>query len=246
MFANTDEASQSRFLHDVFTVVPPRYDLINHLMTWGLDGRWRRMAARECLAAKPGRVLDLCCGTGDLVLAIARLGGEKIEVLGIDYSQPMLAKAERKAGRSGDSQRLSFVCGDIARIPFPDAYFDCIGISFAFRNLTYQNPLAGRYLAEVLRVLKNGGRFVILESSQPHPRPGFIKWLHHLYVRHFVFRLGWLVSGDKESYRYLADSVVNFYGAEELKKLLMEAGFGRVSFRRLFLGAAAIHVAVKV
>jgi len=245
MFANTDEGGQSRFLHHVFTTVPLRYDLINHLITWGMDIRWRRMAARECLAGKPQRVLDLCCGTGDLALTIARLGNENIEITGVDYSQPMLARAEQKAARLGGRRRLSFVGGDIASIPFPDDCFDSIGIAFAFRNLTYHNPLAGRYLAQVLRVLKKGGRFVIVESSQPHPRLGFIRWLHHLYVRHFVFRLGWLVSDNKESYRYLADSAADYYGAEELKELLMKAGFSRVSFRRLFFGAAAVHVAIK-
>ncbi len=245
MFGFTDEATQGSFLQDVFTSVPPRYDLINHLITWGLDRRWRRMAARECLKTRPERALDICCGTGDLSLTISRLGGENIEVVGIDYSQPMLEIAERKAKSLGERCRLSFVRGDIAAIPFPDGHFDCVGVSFAFRNLTYKNPLAGRYIAEVLRVLKTGGRFIIVESSQPHPGSKVVKWLHHLYVRHFVYRVGWLVSGNREAYRYLADSVVNYYGAEELRELLIEAGFSQVTFRRLLLGAAAIHVAVK-
>ena len=245
MFGFTDEATQGSFLHNIFTSVPPRYDLINHVITWGLDSRWRRLAAQECLKARQERVLDICCGTGDLSLTIVRQGGETVEVVGIDYSQPMLEIAERKAKSLGERCRLSFVRGDIAAIPFPDGYFDCIGISFAFRNLTYKNPAAGRYLAEVLRVLKVGGRFVIVESSQPRPGSKLVKRLHHLYVRHFVYRVGWLVSGNREAYRYLADSVVDYYRAEELQGLLIEAGFSRVTFRRLLLGAAAIHVAVK-
>jgi demethylmenaquinone methyltransferase/2-methoxy-6-polyprenyl-1,4-benzoquinol methylase len=244
MVVSTDKAPQGRFLRDVFTAVPPHYDLINHLMTGGLDKRWRLMAARECWRAKPKRMLDLCCGTGDLAIAIARLGGKNIEVLGIDYSRPMLAKAELKAGRLCKT-RIVFIYGDIGSIPFPDASFDCVGISFAFRNLTYQNPLAGRYLAEVLRVLKSKGRFVIVESSRPRPRPLFIKLLHRLYVRHVVFRVGRLISDNKEGYRYLTDSMLNFYGVEGLQRFLMEAGFSQVSFRRLSLGAAAIHVGMK-
>jgi demethylmenaquinone methyltransferase/2-methoxy-6-polyprenyl-1,4-benzoquinol methylase len=241
----TDEATQGSFLYDVFTSVPPRYDLINHLFTLGLDERWRRLAAQECLKASSERVLDICCGTGELSLTIARVGGGNVEVVGIDFSQPMLEVAEKKAEKRGLNRSLSFVGGDIAAIPFSDGHFDCVGVSFAFRNLTYKNPSADRYTAEILRVLKPGGRFVVLESSQPHSRPRLIKWLHHLYIRYIVYWVGWLVSGNKEAYRYLADSALNYYGAEELQRLLTEAGFSRVTFRRLLLGAAAIHVAVK-
>ncbi len=241
---DADKTRQSRFLHGVFTAVPPRYDLINHLMTFGMDFGWRRLAARRCLAGGTKRFLDLCCGTGDLSLAVARLGGGDVDVFGIDYSQPMLARARNKAAVAGNGKPV-FVAGDILAIPFPDGYFDAAGISFAFRNLTYHNPLAQRYLAEVRRVLKPGGRFVIVESSQPKPRPALVKWMHRFYVSQFVYRLGWWVSGNRKSYAYLAESAVNYYSPEELKGLLEAAGFGKVSFRRLFFGAAAIHVAVK-
>jgi demethylmenaquinone methyltransferase/2-methoxy-6-polyprenyl-1,4-benzoquinol methylase len=244
VLADTDKSRQSRFLHGVFTAVPPCYDLINHLMTFGMDFGWRRMAARECLAGGTKRFLDMCCGTGDLSLAVAWLGGGDVEVVGVDYSQPMLAKARQKAAVLGSNKPV-FVSGDISAIPFPDEYFDAAGISFALRNLTYQNPLAQRYLAEVRRVLKPGGRFVIVETSQPKPRPAFVKLLHHFYVSQFVYRLGWWISGNRQSYAYLAESAVNYYSPEELKKLLEAAGFSRVSFRRLFFGAAAIHVAIK-
>jgi len=245
MFSFTDEVIQGSFLYDVFTSVPPRYDLINQLFTLGLDGWWRRLAVRECLKDGQEKVLDICCGTGDLSLTLAKVGGGNIEVVGIDFSQPMLEMAEWKAEKRGLSHSLSFIGGDIADIPFPDGHFDCVGVSFAFRNLTYKNPSAGAYIAEILRVLKPGGRFVIVESSQPRPRPKLTKWLHNFYVRYIVYWVGWLVSGNKEAYRYLADSVLNYYKAEELQRLLTEAGFSRVTFRRLLLGAAAIHVAVK-
>jgi demethylmenaquinone methyltransferase/2-methoxy-6-polyprenyl-1,4-benzoquinol methylase len=135
--------------------------------------------------------------------------------------------------------------GDIASLPFADGYFDCVGVSFAFRNLTYNNPLAPKYLSEILRVLRPGGRFVIIESSRPRSGPWPVKWLHYLYVRYLVYGVGWLVSGNREAYRYLAQSALHFYTAEELQKLLLGAGFRRVSFNRLLLGAAAIHVAIK-
>ncbi len=231
------------FLHDVFTSVPPRYDLINRLVTLGLDKRWRGQAARECLVSHPARVLDLCCGTGDLAVEVARLAGDDVAVVGLDYSQPMLDMAARKAEQLGDGRRPSFTCGDVAHLPFPQGYFDCVGISFAFRNLTYANPLAQRYLAETLRVLSDGGRFVIVETSQPGLR--LVRQLYHLYLRQFVFRLGYLISGNRKAYRYLAESAARFYTPDELEKTLVAAGFRRVSCRRFLLGAVSIHVAVK-
>lgn len=233
----------SGFLHNMFSSIAPSYDLVGRLMTLGLDQRWRRQAARECLISRPRRVLDLCCGTGDLAISLARLAGDDVEVVGIDYSQPMLLRAARKAERVADSGRLSFTCGDVASLPFPKGYFDCVGISFAFRNLTYTNPLAQRYLAETLRVLSDGGRFVIVETSQPSSR--LVRKLYHLYLHRFVFGLGYLISGNRRAYRYLAESATDFYTPDELGKTLVAAGFRRVSCRRLFLGAVSIHVAVK-
>jgi len=120
----------------MFTAVPPRYDLINTLITWGFDRWWRRRAARECLASPPGEVLDLCCGTGDLAINLARLGQNVMVVVGIDYSQPMLELANIKVASSAGGRQVSFLYGDAAALPFPESSFDCVGISFAFRNLT--------------------------------------------------------------------------------------------------------------
>ncbi len=234
----------SGFLYDVFTSVPPRYDLVNRLVTLGLDRRWRQKAARECLISRPRRVLDLGCGTGDLAIGLARLAGDGVEVVGVDFSQPMLDIAARKAKRQlAHGHRPSFTCGDVAALPFPDGYFDCVGISFAFRNLTYANRRAALYLAEVLRVLAAGGRLVIVETSQPSLL--LVRKLYHLYLRQFVFSLGYLISGDRRAYRYLAESAARFYTSDELEKLMVAAGFRRVCCRRLFLGAVGIHVAVK-
>jgi demethylmenaquinone methyltransferase/2-methoxy-6-polyprenyl-1,4-benzoquinol methylase len=230
--------TSSKPLHGMFTAVPPRYDLVNRIITWGFDRRWREAAARTCLASSPKRVLDLGCGTGDLTIAIARLAGE-VEIVGLDYSQPMLEIARRKA----KGLKVAFVNGDAANLAFPDNYFDCVGISFAFRNLTYRNPLTQRALSEVLRVLKPGGRFVIVESSQPKSR--LIRWLFHLYLRWYVFSVGYLLSGNRGAYQYLAESSVRFYTPEEVKGLLLNAGFRRVSYRPLLFGVAGIHVAVR-
>jgi len=231
----------SRPLYTMFVAVPPRYDVVNHVVTLGLDIRWRALAAAECMASGTKTFLDLGCGTGDLALRVSLLASENALVAGLDYSQPMLDRAVVKARRK--HLHLSFIRGDAAALPFPDATLDCVGISFAFRNLTYKNPNTGQYLSEVLRVLLPGGRFVVVESSQP-PSPVF-NWIFQRYVRWFVRPAGILVSGNPGAYRYLSESVARFYTAPEAARLLTEAGFSKVTYRRLFFGAAVLHVAVK-
>jgi demethylmenaquinone methyltransferase / 2-methoxy-6-polyprenyl-1,4-benzoquinol methylase len=215
--------------------------MINHIFTWGMDKGWRLRAAKECLSGNAKRVLDLACGTGDLSITIAKLAKSRIEITGLDFSQPMLDIAQHKAQRQRYS--LTFVRGDASNLPFPDGFFDSIGISFAFRNLTYKHPQASKHIAEILRVLRPGGRFVIVESSQPKFR--FIRWLDHIYLRAFVYRIGWWLSGNRNAFNYLTISASRYYAAEELRTLLLDSGFSKVTFQRLFFGATAIHVAVK-
>jgi demethylmenaquinone methyltransferase/2-methoxy-6-polyprenyl-1,4-benzoquinol methylase len=227
----------------MFTEVPPRYDLVNSVITWGLDRRWREKAAEECLSNEPKRVLDLCCGTGDLAIAVCRLGKGEVRVVGIDYSPPMLEIARKKAEARCDSGDISFVDGDAAYLPFPDACFDSVGISFAFRNLTFKNPLGKGHLTEVRRVLTAGGRYIIVESSQPGAR--LIRRIFHLYLRWVVRRVGSWLSGNKGAYSYLAESAASFYTAEEVTGMLLESGFRDALYRPLLFGAAGIHIAVK-
>ena len=238
-----DKTFERAPLHGMFTAIPYRYDLVNRIITWGLDKRWRQKAAEACLTSKPRKVLDLCCGTGDLAVELARSVENNVEIAGIDYSQPMLEIATKKAESSAPVRRLSFVYGEAADLPFPDGHFDCVGISFAFRNLTYKNPLLGYHLAEVLRVLSVGGRFVILETSQPKSK--LIRKLYHLYLRWFVSRLGYLLSRNRGAYHYLAESAVRFYTSEALREILLTAGFRQVFFHPLLFGTVGIHVAFK-
>ena len=235
--------TEKKPLHDIFTAVPGRYDVINRIFTWGLDEKWRLKAVRLCLETHPKTILDLCCGTGDLSVKLAQSADSLVKVVGLDYSLPMLKKAEEKANQLQLKTALIFVHGDVNDLPFPDGYFDCIGISFAFRNLTYKNPNTPHYLSEIVRVLKNGGRFVIVESSQPPNR--FIRKLDHLYLSTFVRWMGTSLSKNKPAYTYLTESARNFYTAEELSDLLAQAGFSKISVKRLLFGATAIHVAVK-
>ena len=237
----TNDIIPNRPHYGMFNAVARRYDLVNHALTWGLDKRWRRKAAQECVTSQPNKMLDLCCGTGDLALNIARLSNNNVGVTGLDYSQPMLDRATKKAEPL--AKKVSFIHGDAANLPFPDGYFDCIGISFAFRNLTYRNPMAQRNLAEALRVLRPSGKFVILETSQPEVK--LIRKLYHLYLHWFVSKVGSLLSGNRGAFHYLAESAARFYTSQEIAEMLVTAGFRQVSFRRLFLGVAGIHIAVK-
>jgi demethylmenaquinone methyltransferase/2-methoxy-6-polyprenyl-1,4-benzoquinol methylase len=239
-----NDNNKSEFLHDdVYESIPPNYDLINHLFTGGMDILWRKRAARETVASHPGKVLDICCGTGDLSISVAKLAAKDTKVTGLDFSQPMLDMAIRKAEKAGCD--ITFVTGDIADIPFPENSFDSMCIGFGFRNLTYKNEKSAQYISEILRVLKPGGRFVIVESSQPAPNAKFIRFFQQIYVKYIVSSLGKIISGNSAAYQYLADSAANYYGAEALRDLLLKSGFSKVTFKRLFFGAAAIHMAEK-
>jgi len=240
---NGEDRGKERPLYRMFNAVPPKYDLVNRVFTWGLDERWRRKTARICLETRPERTMDLCCGTGDLAVWLGRFAEPSTQVLGLDYAGPMLERAVEKARRLALGTPLSFIQGDVADLPFTDGYFDCIGISFAFRNLTYKNPMTGRYLAEVVRVLKPGGKFVIVESSQPPNR--LVRNVFHSYTRWFVFGAGYWITKNRPAYRYLSESMRRFYTAGELSDLLVRNGFKKVRVIRMLFGAAAIHTAVK-
>jgi demethylmenaquinone methyltransferase / 2-methoxy-6-polyprenyl-1,4-benzoquinol methylase len=229
-------------LYGMFTEIPPHYDLINHIITWGRDRGWRLKAVEACLSTRPRKFLDLCCGTADLAITLARKADYEIEIQALDFSQPMLDIAARKAARL-KVRNISFVQGDASQLPFPSDNFDCLSVSFAFRNLTYQNPLAEKHLSEIRRVLKPGARCVIVESSQPESR--LIRSLYHFYMRQYVYRSGSLISGNRAAYRYLAESTCRYYSPGELRERLIQNGFTSVSYHPLLFGAAGIYVATK-
>jgi demethylmenaquinone methyltransferase/2-methoxy-6-polyprenyl-1,4-benzoquinol methylase len=231
-----------RPLYKIFTAVPPSYDLINRLFTLRLDERWRQKAVLACLEGHPMMVMDLCTGTGDLAIRLAKKSDGKQEITAYDYSKPMLDIAKKKAAKAGQS-RIIFIQGDAAAMPFQDGSFDVIGIAFAFRNLTFRNHDTPKFLAEIHRVLKPGGKFVIIESSQPY-RP-WLRALFRFYSRYIVYPMGSLISGNKSAYKYLSYSVINYYQPEEIIKLLKDHGFSDVSFKRLAGGISALHTAVK-
>ncbi len=231
-----------RPLQRIFTEVPPRYDLVNRLFTLGFDERWRRKAAAECLAEGPRHVLDLCTGTGDLAMHLVPFIGIRGGLAALDFSSPMLHAARCKA-RKRDLHNIGFIEGDAANLPFRDEHFDAIGIAFAFRNLTFRNPLRDNYLAEIFRVIHRGGRFVIVESSQPS-NP-LLRKIAHIYVSLVAGKIGGILSKQPGAYRYLAYSAINFFKPREIEEMLRDAGFSRVRHTPLLGGVAGITVAEK-
>ena len=236
-------ARKPRPLYHIFTAVPPSYDLINRLFTWRLDERWRKKAAGLCLENKPQKIMDLCTGTGDLAIRFAAMADASAEITGYDYSQPMLDIASQKALKKSHPG-IHFMLGDAAEMPFPDGYFDSIGIAFAFRNLTYKNSDSKRFLAEIFRVVKPGGRFIIVESSQP--KNGLLRFFFKVYTKTMVYYIGSWISGNRIAYRYLANSVIDYYKPEAVTDLLKSSGFAEVKHIPLMGGVAAIHVALKI
>jgi demethylmenaquinone methyltransferase / 2-methoxy-6-polyprenyl-1,4-benzoquinol methylase len=229
-------------LEAIFAEIPRHYDVINHIMTLGLDVRWRNALARKCLESNPSKVLDLCCGTGDLALTVARFAKIHVEIFGLDFSKNMLEIAVTKATKA-HQERIHFTFGDASDMPFGNETFDSVGISFGFRNLTFANPLASKFLSEILRVLGKAGRFVIAETSQPSS--GFIRFFYHLYLKAFVLPVGILISGNKSAYKYLIESSRRYYDRGQLTDLLLKAGFSKVVYKPMMLGATSLVVAQK-
>lgn len=233
---------KKRPLLRMFTAVPPSYDLLNRVLTFGMDEHWRKRAAAECLKNSPNRVLDLCTGTGDLALRLSAKAPSTTEISALDYSEPMLERAAQKA-KKRNLAAIDFRHGDVADLPYPDAHFDAIGIAFAFRNLTFHNPDREQFLKEIARVLKPGGRFVIVETSQPENK--LFRKAFHFYLRYISAPLGGLLSGHWSAYRYLSHSAINYWNAEELTAFLKNSGFNKVEFIPRMSGIAAVYVAVK-
>jgi len=211
----------------IFSRVARRYDRMNHLMTFGQDLRWRRQAARRAAPAAGDIVLDLGTGTGDLSLAVLQ-EKSSARVVGADFNRLMLAGARGKGVKE-------LVTCDALGVPFEDEEFDVVVSGFLVRNVCDLE----RTLAEMRRVLKSGGRLVVLDTTRP--RRNILLPFIRFYLHAVIPLLGWLVTGNVEAYRYLPASTEGFLSAEELAKQMRIAGFSEVEFRRLMFGTAALH-----
>jgi len=226
---------KERAIREMFARIAPCYDLVNCLMSWGQDSRWRRVAVR---LARPGRgrVLDVATGTGDMALELARYTGS---VIGLDLCQEMISRGQIKTEKRGLEKRVDFIVGDALALPFGDNSFDCALNGFALRNVADINL----FLTELRRVVKPGGRVVCLELVRP--TSGIIGAFYRFYLYRIVPVLGRWISGDGKAYRYLPDSIGCFLSVVEFHKMMEEAGFRQVGHRSLNLGTIAAYVGVK-
>jgi demethylmenaquinone methyltransferase/2-methoxy-6-polyprenyl-1,4-benzoquinol methylase len=238
------EADASRKVREMFTKIAPRYDLLNHLLSLELDRMWRARTARilrPVLERPDARILDLCCGTGDLAFALQRKARGR--VWGADFAHTMLLRAREKAAAIAETGAagwtIRFVESDALQLPFADGAFDLVTTAFGFRNLT--NYEAG--LLEIRRVLKPGGTLAILECGEPGAGwwGDFYRW----YFRTVLPRVGGLISGSRAAYSYLPSSVERFLRPTELAELMERTGYGNVEFRLWTGGTVALHVGVK-
>jgi demethylmenaquinone methyltransferase/2-methoxy-6-polyprenyl-1,4-benzoquinol methylase len=210
----------------MFDRIAPVYDAMNRLMTAGLDRQWRRETAAA--AVRPGdRVLDVCCGTGDLAIAARAAGGD---VTGLDFSEPMLERARRKAAE------IEWVEGDALALPFADESFDAVTVGFGVRNL----PNAERGLSELRRVLRPGGRLAVLEITRPR---GILAPFYKLWFDGLIPLAGRILPGGW-AYSYLPASVRRFPEPKDLARLLDAAGFGEIRWRLFAGGIVALHTGV--
>ena len=225
----------------IFTAIAGGYDRFNGIASLGLDRLWRREAVRRARLSPTSRVLDLAAGTGDLTLALARQARQARPALVVssDFTASMLSVGRGKVGRAGERAPVVFSLADAQSLPFCDASFDVLTVSFGLRNFS-DRPASYR---EALRVLKPGGRLVVLELTHPGFAP--FKPVYWLYVRRILPILGMRIAGDRAAYEYLHGSIQLFPDAPQLALEMEESGFARVEWAKLTLGIVAIHVGHK-
>lgn len=230
----SDPESAGRAVREMFTAIAPRYDLLNHVLSLNVDRWWWRRTARSfasILKRQDARVLDLCCGTGDMTFALRRQAGESAaKILGVDFSHAMLQRAnDKSAGKS-----LRWVEADALRLPFPDEQFDLITAAFGFRNLADYD--AG--LREMVRLLRPGGECGILDFGEPR---GLIGKFYRVYFKHVLPAVGTVVSGVKGPYVYLPASVERFPSPEEMLGRMRRAGFREALWTPYTFGIAGLY-----
>jgi len=235
-FEQVDEEQKAGKVRGVFSSVAQRYDLMNDLMSAGLHRVWKRFAIELCGVREGAKVLDVAGGTGDLAMQLAKRAGGKGEVWLTDINAEMLARGRDRLNDAG--YPLPAIRCDAEKLPFADSYFDCVTVAFGLRNMTHKDIA----LHEMLRVLRPGGRLMVLEFSrvwQP------LAPLYDAYSFKVLPVLGKLVSKDADSYRYLAESIRVHPSQKELASMMRAAGFERVDYFNLSAGVAAVHRGLK-
>jgi demethylmenaquinone methyltransferase / 2-methoxy-6-polyprenyl-1,4-benzoquinol methylase len=238
------EHEAAKRVREMFSRIAPRYDFLNHFLSFSLDRAWRKRTAkvfRRILRRTDARVLDLCCGTGDLAFALERerlksmrnRGAHRMPIIGSDFARPMLERARKKAGAA--EHRATFVAADALELPFADATFDLVTAAFGFRNLAnYEQGVR-----EIARVLKPGGEIGILEFSEPTRGP--LAPVFRFYFRRILPLVGGAISGSLEAYSYLPKSISKFPSSRELCHLLKANRFIEVKASSWNFGSVVLH-----
>jgi demethylmenaquinone methyltransferase/2-methoxy-6-polyprenyl-1,4-benzoquinol methylase len=234
-FETVDEAEKAKRVRGVFDSVASKYDVMNDLMSGGLHRLWKRYTVMVANLKEGQRVLDIAGGTGDLALAFARQVGRSGQVVHTDINEAMLRTGRDRLLDAGVV--LPTVVCDAEKLPFPDGHFDLVSVAFGLRNMTHKDAA----LAEMRRVLKPGGKLLVLEFSRVAPP---LEKAYDWYSFKVLPLLGKFIAGDADSYRYLAESIRMHPGQEELKTLMHKAGFGHVDFHNLTGGVVALHVGI--
>lgn len=224
----------------MFDGIATDYDKLNHLFSLGVDKGWRRRALKYIVdPQKKQEILDVACGTGDFSIAIALKSSPETVVTGLDLSDGMLAVMSKKVAQEGLSRRIRAEQGNSESMRWPDCSFDRVTIAFGIRNFEHREEA----LREILRVLKPGGRLVILELSVPSNR--FVRWIYNIYFTKFMPWLGGCISGDKAAYRYLPASVLKFPGKKEWMKTMSDCGYRNVFHKAYSLGICRLYTGDK-
>lgn len=232
------DAEKGEAVRDMFAGIARKYDALNHLISFNRDKSWRRFTVELAKVQPSESILDVCCGTGDLALEFRRKYGKDHEIQGTDFTPEMIEIAKSKADKL--SANIAYQVADTLRLPFKNRSFDVISVGFGIRNV--QNVREG--IREMARVLKPGGRIVILEFSKP--QGFFFKRMYDLYMTRVLPHMGNLFSRSKEkAYSYLADSIALFPGPMQLAEMMEEEGLSDVYYRFRMFGTVAVHVGTK-
>ncbi len=234
----SDAHSAARAVREMFTAIAPRYDLLNHVLSFNIDRMWWRRTARTfrtALARPDARVLDLCCGTGDMAFALQRQAGKgSLRILGADFSHAMLQRASAKSAAAHNGDIPGWIEADALSLPFPNRHFDLVTSAFGFRNLADYD--AG--LREIFRVLRPGGECGILDFGEPK---GALGSLYRIYFKQILPRVGTVISGVRGPYAYLPASVERFPAPEEMVGRMKDAGFVEAAWTPYTFGIAGLY-----
>jgi demethylmenaquinone methyltransferase/2-methoxy-6-polyprenyl-1,4-benzoquinol methylase len=233
-----DAMPNPRIVRNLFAVIAGRYDLLNHVLSCGIDRLWRRRLVALAAAGRPGlSAIDICSGTGDIALAFRRRAG--CRVVGVDFSREMLSVAQKKAARPSAGRGIDLVCADALTLPFADGTFDVATMGFGLRNLS--DYVGG--ITEAARVVRAGGRVLILEFAPPKATGVLV--LYRLYLRFVIPIVGGLLTGRRAAYEHLSDTIAGFLAPREVIGVMEECGLKDLKALRLTGGIAYIYIGEK-